>query len=121
MAMFRDEPHHVLELLDEAERADGHLTWPVAFMRGTAHLLAGDDERAMEALRTAEALQPTPEGTNNLGVALARAGRVDDSREAFAQGLARCPDYEDARINLAAEAPVRVTTHPLRGWDADTP
>jgi glycosyltransferase involved in cell wall biosynthesis len=121
MAMFREDPAGVLAFVDEAEWIDERPTWPITFMRGTAHLLAGDDLRAITALRAAESLQPTAEGANNLGIALARTGEIPASHEAFRLGLARRPDYEDAAANLAAETPTRITTHPLRAWDASEP
>jgi Flp pilus assembly protein TadD len=112
--MFREEPRRVLDFLDEAERADGQQTWRVAFMRATALLLLGKHDEAIRTLRAAEELGSTPEGANNLGVALARAGRLEEARCAFSLSVSQRPDYEDARINLTADVPTRITTHPLR-------
>ena len=129
MALFREEPAAALRFLDEASpvaadpgeilERDG--PWPFregwrrAFQRGTCLLLLGGrDVEAAAELRRAEALETTPEGANNLGVALARGGGVEAARSCFAQAAARFPGYLDARLNSEAEAPARITTHPLR-------
>ncbi len=129
MALFREEPAAALLFLEEASpaAADPHEIlerdgpWPFregwrrAFQRGTCLLLVGGrDPEAAAELQRAEALEPTPEGANNLGVALARGGATDAARSCFAQAAARFPGYLDARLNGEAEAPGRITTHPLR-------
>jgi glycosyltransferase involved in cell wall biosynthesis len=129
MALFRQEPQSALTFLDEASPADTDPDevlepdgpWPFtegwrrAFTRGAALLLAGGrDADALDACRAAEAIDHTAEGVNNLGVALARVGRVDEAREAWTRADARFPGYADARENAAAPDPVHVTTHPLR-------
>jgi glycosyltransferase involved in cell wall biosynthesis len=113
MALFRDEPETALRLLDEADRLASAQTWRVAFVRGTALLMAHDAE-AIRWLERAESLEHTPEGLNNLGVALAQAGKPDDARRAFEKCLVKFPHYQDARWNLEADMPTRITTHPLR-------
>jgi glycosyltransferase involved in cell wall biosynthesis len=129
MAQFREEPFEALRYLDEAcpEGTDGLEVlepdgpWPFAegwrraFHRGTILLSLGQrDEEAARSLRRAESLGPTPEGANNLGVALARLGRRDDAGRAFAQAVARFDGYADAAVNSRALRPDRITTHPLR-------
>jgi len=129
MALFRGEPVEALRFLDEASPAaadpaeilerDG--PWPFregwrrAFQRGTCLLLVGGrDAEAEEELRCAEAKEPTPEGANNLGVALARLDRAVEARDRFAQAEVRFPGYLDARLNGTAAVPEYITTHPLR-------
>jgi hypothetical protein len=129
MALFREEPAAALRFLDQAcpagadqaEILERDGPWPFregwrrAFQRGTCLLLVGGrDAEAEEELRRAEFLEPTAEGANNLGVALARLGYAADAGERFAQAEARFPGYLDARLNAAAAVPERITTHPLR-------
>jgi len=129
MALFREEPAAALRFLDEASpvaadpgevlERDG--PWPFregwrrAFQRGTCLLLLGGREaEAADELQRAEALEPTAEGANNLGVALARLRNDGAARACFAQAEARFPGYLDARLNGEAATPGRITTHPLR-------
>lgn len=129
MALFRAEPAAALRFLDEASPAaadpdevleqDG--PWPFregwrrAFARGTCLLLAGGREaEAAEELCRAEALEPTPEGANNLGVALARCGVQTEAIRCFRLAERRFPGYIDARLNSQAVSPNRITSHPLR-------
>jgi glycosyltransferase involved in cell wall biosynthesis len=129
MALFRQDPKSALRFLEEASPKKGDPAimlepegpWPFpegwrrAFHRGTTLLLAGDRDReaAME-LHHAEAIEPTPEGANNLGVALARRGHRKEAAAQFALALDRMPRYHDAAHNAAAKAPSHITTHPLR-------
>jgi len=131
LATYRDEPDVALEWLaraspehaspDEVLETDG--PWPYAegwrraFHRGTLALLVGDDETALHELRLAEARRPTPEGANNLGVALFRTGQEAAARNAIALALQRLPDYLDARRNADGE-PREITTQPLRAGPA---
>jgi hypothetical protein len=129
MALFRGDAASALECLERASPANGDPgdvlepdgPWPFpegwrrAFQRGTILLhLGGRDREAEDELRRAEAQLPTPEGANNLGVALARLGRAADAATEFAVAESRFPGYFDARENAASAAPARLTTHPLR-------
>jgi hypothetical protein len=51
---------------------------------------------------------------NNLGVARAWTGHETEARDLFSRALARFPAFRDSRINLDADHPVEITTHPLR-------
>lgn len=126
MATFRDDWAEALVRLEAAspvDAPDGVLEpdgpWPFperwrrAFHRGTLLLLQGDDAGAAIELARAEALRPSAEAANNLGVALARRGD-GAAAECFARALSRCAAYADARANLAAGAPGRITLLPLR-------
>jgi glycosyltransferase involved in cell wall biosynthesis len=129
MALFREEPEAALRFLDEASPADADPAeilecdgpWPFregwrrAFQRGTCLLLVGGrDAEAVLELDRAEAMEPTAEGANNLGVALARCGRLEQARSCFECSAERFPGYLDARLNREAAMPERITTHPLR-------
>jgi hypothetical protein len=129
MASFRDEWPAALAFVDEACPApasgavlepEGPWPWPEswrrAFHRGTLllHVRGADAREAARELERAEAQRPTPEGANNLGVALARLGRCAEAADCLAAALSRRPGYADARANLEAAVPTHVTTHPLR-------
>lgn len=129
VAMFRGEPAKALSVLAGMPGRTAHDSavlelegpWPVpenwryAFYLGTALLMSGDDNpRALDALAHAERLLPTAEGANNHGVALARAGRPAEAREAFTLARRRFSGYLDAALNLASGQPDQITTHPLR-------
>ncbi|MEQ1909998.1 MAG: glycosyltransferase family 2 protein, partial [Vicinamibacterales bacterium] len=135
MALFREEPDAALRFLEEASPTDTDPNevlelegpWPFRedwrrwFTRGVALLLLGDrDTEALDACRRAEAIEPTAEGANNLGVALARTGRVDEAREAWAIADTRFPGYSDPKQNNAADRPLAITTHPLRRHSSRT-
>jgi glycosyl transferase family 2 len=113
MAMFREEPLEALGFLDEAARS-GMAGWPIAFARGTALLLKGETDAAVAVLRAAEAITPTPECANNLGVAFARSGRTTTARRWFETALTRHAGFQDPVANLTTDGAFRVTTHPLR-------
>jgi Glycosyl transferase family 2 len=113
MALFREEPLEGLAFLDEAARC-GVSGWPMAFARGTALLMKGETDAAVAVLRAAEAIKPTPECANNLGVAFARTGRVTTARRWFQTALTRHSGFQDPVANLIADGAFRVTTHPLR-------
>ena len=69
---------------------------------GLAHQQAGDQVAAVEALRHAMTLPDTVPGASyNLGVLLADQD-PDGAIAAFAQTVARAPDYADAWYNLGA-------------------
>jgi len=129
MALFRGDARSALRFVDEASPADADPyeiletegPWPFcegwrrAFARGVALLLAGGrDEDAAQSFQRAEFLDPTPEGANNLGVALARLGCGSVARGCWATAAIRMPDYADARTNATAPYAERITTHPLR-------
>jgi hypothetical protein len=129
MAAFCHDTIAALQFLDEASPAtrdhDEVLEpagpWPFAegwrraFHRGTILLMSGEHDReAEDELRRAEAIMPTAEGANNLGVALARLGRAGASVAAFSRAESRFHGYADAAVNAAAPTPTRITTHPLR-------
>ncbi len=129
MALFRDEPGMALRFIDEASPADADPNevlepegpWPFregwrrAFSRGVALLkFGGRDEEAAQSFQRAEFLEPTPEGANNLGVAMARLGCGAVARGCFVTASLRYPDFADARANGKAPSDERITTHPLR-------
>jgi glycosyltransferase involved in cell wall biosynthesis len=91
--------------------------WRLAFARGTLALLAGDPACARHALDEAERRRPSAEGANNLGVALVRSGDRRAAESCFTRALEHRADYLDARLNLVAADPARVTTHPFRAHD----
>lgn len=128
MATFRQEWSAALAFLDAAcpDRTDDAVLepegpwpfrerWRYAFQRGTLRLLEGaDDAAAARDLECAESLDPTPETANNLGVAWWRLGHRTDAREALCCAARRLTGYADARANVVAEEPTRITWHPLR-------
>jgi hypothetical protein len=129
VAGFRNDPASALTYLDRTcpARTDDEATlepegpWPFtegwrrAFHRGTALLmLGGHDAEAAENLERAEAIEPTAEGANNLGVSLARIGRGVEAHHAFRAAAERFPGYLDAERNGASAVPEHITTHPLR-------
>ena len=135
MALFRGEPDAALRFLDDASPVDTDPTevlepdgpWPFgegwrrSFTRGVALLLLDDrNADALDACRRAEAIEPTAEGANNLGVALARSGHIAEAREAWASAETRFPGYSDPRQNAAAPEPSAITTHPLRRHSSRT-
>lgn len=129
VALFRQEPEAALRFLEQASplnanpdetlEADGPWPfregWRAAFTRGAALLMVGGrDDEALAACLRAEAFESTPEGANNLGVALARVGRWDDARTAWQTAEQLFPGYADARANAQSDSPTGITTHPLR-------
>jgi Flp pilus assembly protein TadD len=83
-----------------------HATLNAAFeekyQRGTDLLVAHGYTNAIDEFR--EALRWNPdsvEAHNNLGIALASVGRMDEAVKEFRQALAIEPGFEDARRNLA--------------------
>lgn len=128
MATFREEYESALGFLDEAcppgsdsaevLELDGPFPYPEGwrrgFQEGTLRLLLGRD-RAVRLLQTAEARIPTPEGANNLGVALQREGCEKEAKVCFEDSLFRFPGYRDATLNLEGNCSTgSITTHPLR-------
>lgn len=128
MALFRHEYETSLEFLAEAERGIGNgaevlepqgpcpmpEAWRAAFFRASALSMLGEWDEARRSLEEAEHIRPTAEGANNLGVALARQGRLCLAQEQFEESLSRCPGYADAKANRDCDTPYRFTVHPLR-------
>ena len=128
MALFRREFERVLQFVAEAESLmtdpDEILEpsgpcpmpegWRVAFFRGTTMLMLKSVKAAEFWLNQAENIQPTAEGANNLGVTLAREGKLVEAQGLFAKSLLRFPEYSDAWANRDRGMPSRVTLHPLR-------
>jgi len=129
MATFRGDYAQALAFVDEAaafaradpmEIAEADGPWPypeawrVAFHRGTLQLLLDRPVEAVASLNEAEQFLPSAEGANNLGVAVARLGARQAARANFTLALSRLPDFADARINMDAAHPDRITSHPLR-------
>lgn len=129
MALYRGEPDaalRFLELASPSALADAAILepegpwphredWRRMFTRGVALLMRGEAASdALEACRACEALEPTAEGANNLGVALAQSGDVDGAQAAWTLAESRFPGYADPRRNRAGEQPFAITTHPLR-------
>jgi len=68
---------------------------------GAEALLDGDEERAMRWLTLAAEVAPQFEkAENNLGVALARQGKLEEALVAFQRGLELSPDNEAILTNL---------------------
>jgi glycosyltransferase involved in cell wall biosynthesis len=128
MALFRQEYEPALSFVGEAAglmtdpaeiiEPDGPMPlpegWRAGFYRGTILLLMNRDIEARLPLEQAEAILSTPEGNNNLGVALFRSGEKHRARTCFENALTKFPDFLDARTNLESEEPCRITSHPLR-------
>jgi glycosyltransferase involved in cell wall biosynthesis len=121
---FEEADRFVMEAAERGERdetviePDGPCplpeAWRYAFHRGTIALLRDRPSDAVAWLQRAEACRPTPEAANNLGMALWRDGRRNDSRAWFEEARRRRPGYVDALVNADALEPGRITTHPLR-------
>ena len=88
--------------------------WRLSFFRGTTLLMLQSNKDSEFWLNQAERLQPTAEGANNLGVAMAREGKFAEAQELFVKSLERFPAYSDAQANRDSKAPHRITLHPLR-------
>ena len=128
MALFRQEFEKALEFVslagsfvtdpDEVLEPSGPCplpeAWRLAFFRGSAMLMLGRSQEAEPWLEQAERIQPTAEGANNLGVAKARIGKMQETRELFRRSLDLFPGYSDALANRGSESPSRITMHPLR-------
>ena len=129
VALYRNEPEAALQSIEEASPQDANPSeilepggpWPFCegwrrtFTRGVCLLLVeGRDTEALESLQDAEEIEPTAEGANNLGVALARLGHLAAAREQWSMAAERFPGYADPRLNASGEVPSHVTTHPLR-------
>ena len=129
MALFRQEFGPALRFIDEASPVDANPLevleadgpWPYregwrrAFVRGTSLLLfGGRDLQALQELKLAEAMESTPEGANNLGIALARLGRVADAQRLWQAACDGYPGYADPRSNLTRPIADHITALPLR-------
>jgi Flp pilus assembly protein TadD len=72
------------------------------YQRGTDLLVARVFPDAIDQFRAALTWNPgSVEAHNNLGIALASLGRMDEAVDQFKQALAIEPAFEDARRNLA--------------------
>ncbi len=72
------------------------------YQLGTDLLVAHHYPAAIDEFRAALTWNPeSVEAHNNLGIALASVGRMDEAVEAFKQALAIDPEFDDARRNLA--------------------
>jgi hypothetical protein len=132
LAVFREEYDVARRFAEEATAHSGDpsaaldeacplaVEWRAAFVRGTLDALVGRDATARLHLQEAEAIQPTPEGANNLGVVLGRLGEDAAARACFARALSASAGYMDARVNLGLASPDRITSHPLRRLAART-
>jgi tetratricopeptide (TPR) repeat protein len=105
------DPDEILEPSGPCPMPEG---WRLAFFRGSAMLMLELWQQAEFWLEQAEKIQPTAEGANNLGVAMARNGKLPQAQEFFRLGLDRFPDYSDAQANRDSGTPSRITLHPLR-------
>jgi tetratricopeptide (TPR) repeat protein len=128
MAVFREEYEQALTFLAALEtltpNPSEHMEtggpspllegWLISFYRGTLLLLMKRTQEAILDLERAQRIILTPEGANNLGVAMMQSGDIDAARELFRQGLAMYPEYRDAWLNLQGTSPPRASTHPLR-------
>lgn len=129
MALFRREYGAALQFIDEASPADANPLevleadgpWPYregwrrAFTRGTALLLfGGRDLQALQELKSAEGIESTPEGANNLGIALARLGRSAEAQRLWQAACEGYDGYADARNNLTRPGADHITPLPLR-------
>lgn len=105
------DPEEVLEPEGPYPVPEG---WRHSFTRGTLELVAGDAGTAATWLTAAQAWRDSADVLNNLGVAHSRLGSVTEAHACFEQALQLFPPYLDARINLIAPEPARVTLLPLR-------
>lgn len=116
--VFLEQYPAALQALDCFESTlsscDAALRWRTTFQRGTLLLLLGHHQKAADWLRQAEALDPSAETCNNLGVARAFSGRKIDAACLFETALKRFPSYLDADWNRNGNEPLRVTPLPLR-------
>ena len=72
------------------------------YQRGTDLLVEHHYPQAIDQFRAALTWNAdSAEAHNNLGIALASVGRLDDAIDQFKQALAIDPAFEDARRNLA--------------------
>jgi Ca-activated chloride channel family protein len=65
--------------------------------QGSAHYKAGDYQQALDAFKQSD----TAQSLYNQGNALAQLQQVDEAIDAYKQALAKNPDLEDAKDNLA--------------------
>lgn len=92
--------------------------WRLEFETGTLLLALGRSDDALAWLHRAERTQPSAEGANNLGVALALQGDHGAAARCFAAALQMFPTYRDAAMNRAGRRPPAITLLPLRSEPA---
>lgn len=129
MASYREEYEKGVEFLSELEAVTGGSSdilepdgpypvredWRIDFQKGAFFLLLGFHEEGLPLLLRAERKHPTPEGANNVGVALAMSGDRGKAEKQFQTARNRLPHYLDAKLNLEeTHNSFNITTHPLR-------
>jgi tetratricopeptide (TPR) repeat protein len=88
--------------------------WRRCFVRGTTHLLCGDEETAREHLQQACDLLERPESLNNLGVLQRRLGLELEALASFQLALELNNEFLDAKRNVYSATSQRITRLPLR-------
>lgn len=87
------------------DRADATLRYDL----GSILLENGRYSEAVDELRAAVRLMPTPEAHNNLGIALGSLGRLEEAMTEFQAALALRPGFADAQRNLRSALTLRST------------
>ena len=88
--------------------------WRRCFVRGTALLLCGEVQSALEHLRQACELIERPESLNNFGVGLRKSSLELEALASFQQALKLSSEFLDAKRNLGTATSQRITRQPLR-------
>lgn len=77
---------------------------PAHHFLAAAKLFEGDAKGAIDEVRRAVALDPSPRSRSSLGGILLAAGRVEDAVAVLKQVVVEAPDDADAHVNLANAA-----------------